>query len=389
MPSKKLIIVASFVFITSTLYSPIFAHRAQAWFLLTTDIKVLAKTIADGIAMATAQRLVDNTVRSTVNWAQSGFDGNPAYVTDPQQFFLNVGDTVAGDFIGGASSTLSFLCSPFQTKIRLALRNAYLQEPQYSCSLTGVVQNVDAFYNNFSQGGWDAWFAVTQTSGGNPYDAYLEAKLDLDSRIANTIGLKQDELNRNQGFLSWKACEQYGPPQTGGIDDPGRLDTPTQRCIKEKTLTPGVTIKEQLDKVLPSGMQKLITVNHVEQLVTAFANGLLNRYVFGSEGLFNRRSHSPTEAGSAGTSSVFGVDIDGDGINDLIDTNNDYEIDTCVYGNSLEDCAGSKSAPPTEPVGSGPMTYDRCVASCNAAASRGIDSQSCIAASCAPLLPAQ
>lgn len=289
--------------ISSTLYSPIFAPRAHAFLGfgdLVIDIKALAERIVDGIAMAAAQRLVDQMVRSTVNWAQSGFEGNPAYVTDPEQYFRDISDGIAGEFIAG--SDLGFLCSPFQTQIRLALRNNYLDEPQYQCTLTDAVGNVEAFYDDFEQGGWDTWFAMTQNNSNNPYGAYLEAQAELDSRIAEAAGLQREQLDWNSGFLSWSDCTETNPPMwidnptpPGGL--PSRSINPRHvagkaesECIKRgPTKTPGSVIQEQLNEVLPSGLKKLQVAQHVNQLISAFASGLLNRYVFGSEGLFNRR----------------------------------------------------------------------------------------------------
>lgn len=284
--------------VSTTFYLPTFTPPAHAFlFDFTIDIKALAREVADGIAMRYAQKLIDQSVKSTVDWAQNGFDGNPAYAVDPQRFFLSAADQVAGSFIGDASSSLSFLCSPFRTQIRIALRNSYLNGgPQYSCTISGIANNIQAYYNNFDQGGWDTWYTVTQTSGGNPYDAYLAAQADLDSRITNSIGLKKQELDWNSGFLSYKKCLQYGgdPNQTNFDTEEEAFanEEATHTCIEETTVTPGATIKNQLDKVLPVGMEKLITVNHVEQLINAFANGLLKRYVFGKEGLFHKANYN-------------------------------------------------------------------------------------------------
>ena len=76
----------------------------------------------DSILIAIVKAAISAIVNSTVTWINNGFDGNPAFVTNPGQYFTNVADTVAGEFIVG--SDLSFLCSPFQTKIRIALQRS-------------------------------------------------------------------------------------------------------------------------------------------------------------------------------------------------------------------------------------------------------------------------
>ena len=363
MTGKRLTTIVLLVSIISLNFPPLLAKKAQAQFVVNDPpltALVAAQTaretgrhVADSAAMIAARLAIQQIVNSTVNWAQSGFDGNPAYVVDPKQYFTDLGDGIAGDFIAG--SDLNFLCSPFQTQVRLALRNQYIQGPQYQCTLTGVIANIDAFYNDFNQGGWDAWFSMTQNSSNNPYGAYLEARLDLDSRIANTVGLANQQLDWNQGFLSYQICDGNSVP--ANISKTGQeicTDKTTGRPIEKRTVTPGATIKSQLDKVLPSGVESLITVNHVEQLIQAFATGLLNRYVFGSKGLFTKGSapatDNPRGSGSGSGSGApplapgegfapGAVDIDGDNLPDLLPYGADDYL--CIYGGLYPSCLGS------------------------------------------------
>lgn len=272
-------------FVSSVFYMPTFTPRAHAIFGfgdLVIDIKQLARNAADGVAMAIARRMVDDMVRSTVEWAQTGFEGNPAYATNPAQYFGDIADGVAGDFIGG--SDLGFLCSPFEIQIRLALINSYTRPTRFQCTFTEAVGNLEAFYDDFDNGGWDAWFTMTQTRGGNPYGAFLEAQAELDRRVAAKTSVESQKLDWNQGFLSWSECVEE--------------DEETGKCLKRdpNTKTPGSIIKSQLENVLPSGLDQLVTVEHVEQLVGAFAQGLLTRYVFSSDGLFDGAPHGDAPA---------------------------------------------------------------------------------------------
>src|SRR3989344_8169001 len=142
----------------------------------------------DGIALAIAKLALEQILNATTAWVRSGFEGNPAYVTDPLQFFTKIADNIAGEFIKG--SELGFLCSPFQAKIRLALARRHTQQRRFQCTLTQVVGNIEGFLNNFSQGGWDAWFVMTQNDVNNPYGAFLEAQIEMDARIAQALGIE-------------------------------------------------------------------------------------------------------------------------------------------------------------------------------------------------------
>src|SRR3989344_6420706 len=81
----------------------------------------------DAVAYFFANRMVEKLAAQTVNWINSGFQGNPAYVTDPNQFFLDIGDEQASRFLSSTAFSNS-LCSPFRAQVRLALVKNYLAE---------------------------------------------------------------------------------------------------------------------------------------------------------------------------------------------------------------------------------------------------------------------
>src|SRR5690606_1977900 len=126
--------------------------------------------IADMVARSAAQAILTQMINSTVEWANNGFDGNPAYAIDPVRYIGNIADGVAGEFIGGTE--LGFLCSPFQAQIRLSLQKQYTRGAQFQCTLSEVVGNIEDFYQDINQGGWDAWFVMTQNPQNNPYGAF-------------------------------------------------------------------------------------------------------------------------------------------------------------------------------------------------------------------------
>ncbi len=156
-----------------------------------------------------------------------------------------------------------------------------MPQNRYQCTLTGVVGNIEGFYDDFNEGGWQGWFTMTQRDSNNPYGAYLQAQLDLDERIAERLDLQREQLGWDSGFLSWSDCV--------------RNDPDTGRCIQRgPTRTPGSVIANQINQVLPSNMQRFINAQNLEDLVAAFVTGALNRYVFSSsDGLF---SSSPPPA---------------------------------------------------------------------------------------------
>jgi len=321
---QSLVFLITLSLVMSTFSLPVFTPKAQAFLgigdvTFVIDTKAIIRAIMDGIAMKLAQKMTNDIVKSTVAWANTGFEGNPTYVTDLAGFAKRSADSAVGQFIN--DSKFKSLCTPFQGKIQLALRNSYYspQDEQVQCSFTSIKGDLNSFYDDFSSGGWQGWISMTQNPNNNPYDVYMKSKIEMDSRLANTLGIQQKEIDINKGFLDTKDCIEKNPSDADiaeyNQDPVGSMETgnpiatgsvrwdptkPGGACIKYgPTKTPGSQIASQLEKALPSGMQKLVTVNHFEQLIGAFAQGILNRYVLSKKGTFSNNYSDLNSASDA------------------------------------------------------------------------------------------
>ena len=299
----------------------------------------------DTLAIVITKKIIERVVDSTVKWINNGFEGNPAYVTDPRQYFSDLGDGIAGDFISASSSPINFLCSPFQVKVKLALLKSYNEAPAFQCTLTNTVANIEAFYDDFSQGGWDGWFAMTQNNANNPYGAFLEAKVELDSRIAKKLGLENQKLDWGRGFLSYQDCTAH---ELAGWN--AQTNTPINGACVERggpIKTPGSVIESQLEGVLGTGVRKLELADEFDELVGALLGQLLEKSIFSIKGLFSAPKVSENLRPGE---SIRMIDIDDDGIFDGSDTNGDGNIDICYFGGQGSDdappCIGSRSIDP-------------------------------------------
>lgn len=243
----------------------------------------------DTIAWIAAKLLIRQIVNSTVTWINSGFNGNPSFISNPSQFFGSFADKLAGDFIYHELGTIGqFICSPFDLQLRLALQLAFGanfglgaggggSDYQSSCSLTGIISNVkhaklgidasvdinasmQGFVNgDFDQGGWDTWFAMTQTPKGNVYGAFQEESNALSIRISAAIAEQLQELGWGNGFLSFK-------------DKDGNITTP------------GDVIQSQLNNALGSDIASLVSADEFNEILGALAGQLL-KSVLGGGGL--------------------------------------------------------------------------------------------------------
>ncbi len=251
--------------------------------------------ILDNIAWNLAKMVLREITTSTVTWINSGFEGNPGFISDPASFFKNVGDELLGQMISDQKN-LAFLCSPFSLDLKLQLAFKYSPfQKRIACTLTDVIRNTTGAIENasingftagdFSQGGWPAFVSMTTEPQNNLYGAYVQADFELSARIANMQKLKSDELNQGRGFLSWKKCK------TEPNSDPDFVGPPQQTC---EIQTPGSVIANVLDANATGPMQDLHIADEINEIVGALFSQLVTKTLtVGLRGLSGKGSGDP------------------------------------------------------------------------------------------------
>lgn len=282
---------------TPNFFSQLFTMVESTLTTIEETLDTLKEWGVDGVAWYLANQILHKMATDTVKWIQSGFEGNPAFVTNPDEFFMDVADKEIGNFL--KSTQLSFLCSPFSLRIKLALAvRAGKEDEKTACSLTGAMANVQNFLDgNFLDGGWDRWFEVTNNPRNNVYGAFLLTEGDLARRILNAKDREKTLLGQGQGFLSFKQCSvPKACPSPAAVlrdgkcfevdEDGEEIDTGAAVCPagKDKITTPGKVINDQLNGVLKSGKNKLEIADEIDEVASALVQQLFV-WVFSSDGL--------------------------------------------------------------------------------------------------------
>jgi hypothetical protein len=223
---------------------------------------------------------------SVVNWINSGFNGQPSFVNNFEQFFTNVADLSAGQFIKG--SALSFLCSPFQLQIKIAIAKSYANRNAQSCSLTGIIKNVNNFMNgSFSQGGWPGFLSFTTTPTNNPYGAFAYAQLGLNNAQSQALSNAKSNISPT-GFLNLQKLSGCTDPSYNGIATGFSAGTNAQAAVaagknalpagcKPTVVTPGSVIADSLGAVNKSGVDQLGIGNSIDQIISALTTQLMTK----------------------------------------------------------------------------------------------------------------
>jgi len=207
----------------------------------------------DSLGYCLINSIIESIGAATVQWINSGFEGNPVFVQDPAQFFGDIADAEAGAFLGEISG--GFLCEPIRNIVRVNIAQQYNNSisPYASrgqCTFSGISGNLDQFMSGetFS---WDDWLSYTQNPNNNPVGATLYGNIELNNRIASKIGVNSKLLEWGRGFLSFK------DPETGQITSPGSL------------------IEGQLNQRLFNGESRISMADEFDEVVNALVNQLV------------------------------------------------------------------------------------------------------------------
>lgn len=288
----------------------------------------IKEVVEDCLIWALKAALIEALTGRTVNWVQTGFDGNPAFVTNVNDSLKTVADKAAGSFIG---KTIPFICSPFQAEIELALTSYYRgisgigYWPQTSCTLSESIENVEDFLDgDFSAGGWNGWFEYV----GNPYNnslgAYFETRDALSAKVGSVTGEKKTEINLGSGYLGKKTqtCYLVGPDgnpinltldndqvaRGGGesltlqelidiLEEQGmstneareiatyNLENGGPFCKNPDTVTPGDTVKSSLETAFGRNLDNIVSADEINEIINAAIGFITSNILSGDKGL--------------------------------------------------------------------------------------------------------
>lgn len=231
--------------------------------------------VLDPLFFNIAQQALQQMTNDILKWVNSGFDGEPAFVTDLNDYLKGIADDTAGNFIYGDG--LSSLCTPFQLDTRLAVADEY-QKAQYGgfkekaeCTLDDKGADTEAFLSgDFSAGGWSVWFEAVLNPLQTPVGAFVGASAELDKEVAAKQSNALRELDWGDGFLSQKICELIGGSST------------EEKCTIVK---PGKIIAEQTNFALEIPALKMIQADEMDEVIGSLFSNLATQAITGVEGL--------------------------------------------------------------------------------------------------------
>ncbi len=236
----------------------------------------------NGIAYVATKNALAVVTQKTVNWTNTGLNGNPLYVVDSQSFFQQLQERELNSFINDLSSAgnafgnqiAKELIQNQQAKNDRNLRELRTDQKQK----TGFTSA--EFEEDFNNGGWNGFLNYNLNSANNPLGSRFVAQQKLGENQARATDAQKDELLWNNGFLNIKKCADR-PSNSAATDGTDSSITPTKNtnkgnCRTFETQTPGVIIQNQLALALGTPTRLLENADQINETLGSVFDSLVN-----------------------------------------------------------------------------------------------------------------
>ncbi len=247
-------------------------------------------------AVAAARMIISKLTDSIIKWVDTGFEGSPAFVTNPGSYLKDLGDQVSGIFISQLGAD-DLLCPRFRPQILLSLTYEQPGIEEFQCTFGQSAEEWSGFMDDFNNGGWDAFIQVSTQPQNSPYGTYLKASDELAKKKAQAQGRGRAELDWGSGFLSLKECVDSNATQddwcqlqcedapassyAACVSDCNELDVSEAQICEEtggtmENTTPGTIISSQVMTALGSDIEQMNSADTIDKTIQAAFGSILD-----------------------------------------------------------------------------------------------------------------
>jgi len=230
----------------------------------------------DGLNRKIAENGTAALTTALLNFFNTGFGGDSAYVADLAGHYA-IGDRrIAADFLN--EGTTGGICSPFKQSVKRAVAVDFLlrsgqPEQQFSCPAGVTADELTRCKQSGEWCGWNTYFTLATDPRTNPYwDYELLARPQLNARLAAERELEAQRLNAGNLFQDIARFDQV-PTANGGT-----------RLVRT-TLTPGFLLSRIAEQITGSGFRQLENADEIDQVVSTLFSGLITQIAASPSGL--------------------------------------------------------------------------------------------------------
>lgn len=257
----------------------------------------------DGLSYRIAKFALAKLTEKTVNWINSGFNGDPFFPRNPESYLKSIAEEEINSILGPISKYKDKETYPYGRDFAKAfLQNRVNDYNNYSQSTLNKYMrkntNTSKYAHDFNAGGWDGWLGLTQNPANNPLGFGLITSQEISDRKARSTQQTLNELNWGDGFLSQKKCAEpkdYTPAKS--------KDNP---CKKWETVTPGIAISGQLSKALGTSYNQLELADQLNESMSMVFDALTNQaMLWGVSKLSTKKDNAYTTFGGMGSNRIY------------------------------------------------------------------------------------
>ncbi len=302
----------SILFLVLILFSgmvyPLRAHAVLGIVDLNIDLAEVGTWIVDNVLQTILQtlkhRLLSMATNRIIEYIQG--NGDPKFIKNfdgvlEDSFQAAVGDTA----IELGASELCYEDLRFQLKFDM-------QQPVFrervQCTLDDIVENIEAFGDNFQDGGWIAYQESLKPQN-NPQGIKFLTQQEVMNKQEEKETVSKLEVSNSGGFLNSKRCTEWVAKNDGAVasgnetynqgfsvtsgheefnytETPdgyswnGREDSPLGsdwKCSNTEIVTPSQISKSITTKALGSDIDALLNTEGVGSYIAAIINAGINR----------------------------------------------------------------------------------------------------------------
>lgn len=264
----------------------------------------------DSIGYCLVNSLIEYISDATIAWINSGFEGNPVFIDNFDEFFKNIADRELAAFMNNLTLP-GYMCEPFQVNIQLGLLNDRSNQRDRFNQFRGTGSSSSTGFNNafrnqcgletflnggafagtgFSGGGGfgvssaqaftNNYPGLGASGGGGDVRGYYEGNTET-VESAGFVGFLLAGNPQNHSLGAFNAARQQVAIRQQASADINRTEIQTNdgvispRDEDGNIQTPGKIIQAQIEKRLGLDEDRLVLAREFDEVVSALVDALI------------------------------------------------------------------------------------------------------------------
>jgi len=273
--------------------------------------QTLKEYVLDTLAYIAVHTILRAMTNMILGWIQ-GTDAD--FVQNLEDEFTRTADAEAGMLLNEITGLN--LCGNIGAFLKLSIGVPSTQRnfrQRMTCTATQAVNNIEGFYRNFSQGGWNAFFKIALEPQNNAYGAFMLTLNEQAQRTDNKQVSLQQRLLEGSGFMGFSTprdtnCQRVSAQDAATLTEDlktqqqvwGKENKPEQSIkadnadpenptfsfcdVTYDTKTPGSLFSAALPEAVFSDLRRAQIADELNESIAQIVTALLNKVIEASSG---------------------------------------------------------------------------------------------------------